>query len=100
MSLPGHGLDCHRTWEALALGATVITVHSPLDSLLEKYRVVFLDRSGNDHPWWEPMLSKEWMAAAGESVESRANLDLSWSSWVKPIRTMLRPSRERSQLEE
>ena len=44
LSLPGAGLDCHRTWEALALGATVITVHSPLDTLLSNYKVIILDR--------------------------------------------------------
>jgi hypothetical protein len=29
----GHGLDAHRTWEALAMGAIVLTESSPLDAL-------------------------------------------------------------------
>ena len=93
ISLPGHGLDCHRTWEALALGATVITVHSPLDPLLEKYRVVFLDRVAKDRRWWVPMSSRKWMDRAAESVESRADLDLSWSTWLRPINALLGSSK-------
>ena len=92
ISLPGHGLDCHRTWEALALGATVVTVHSPLDALLERYRVVFLDRSETNQKWWEPLLSKEWVDHAVQSTESRTIPDLNWSSWVGPIRELLRSS--------
>jgi len=44
LSLPGNGLDCHRTWEALYLGATVVTLHTnPLfDQLLSNFRVLFL----------------------------------------------------------
>ena len=92
ISLPGHGLDCHRTWEALALGATVVTVHSPLDALLERYRVVFLDRSETNKKWWEPLLSKEWVDHAVQLTESRAILDLNWNSWVGPIRELMRSS--------
>lgn len=32
----GHGLDCHRTWEALALGCVPIVKSSPLDALYER----------------------------------------------------------------
>jgi hypothetical protein len=46
LSLPGNGLDCHRTWEALYLGATVVTIlpsPNPLfEQLLSKYRVLIL----------------------------------------------------------
>jgi len=33
LSPHGVGLDCHRTWEALALGHIVLVPSSPLDSL-------------------------------------------------------------------
>ena len=89
VSLPGHGLDCHRTWEALAMGATVITVHSPLDRLLEKYRVVFLDRQPGDVEWWRPMASAEWLNSAAHSVHARAPLDLDWNAWIEPIKKLL-----------
>ena len=31
----GHGLDSHRTWEALSLGCIVLVEKSPLDSLYQ-----------------------------------------------------------------
>jgi len=43
LSLAGNGLDCHRTWEALYLGAAVITLRSPLDALYEGLPVIILD---------------------------------------------------------
>ncbi len=36
----GNGLDCHRTWESLALGNIVIVKRSPLDALYEGLPVV------------------------------------------------------------
>ena len=88
-SLPGHGLDCHRTWEALALGATVITIHSPLDVLLKPYRVVFLDRCESNQEWWQPLLSKEWIEQAARKVQSRGIPDLSWSRSIAPIKNSI-----------
>lgn len=35
LSPPGNGLDCHRTWEALLLGAAPITLTSGLDPLFK-----------------------------------------------------------------
>jgi len=39
----GHGLDCHRTWESLALGNIVIVKRSSLDALYEGLPVVIVD---------------------------------------------------------
>ncbi len=39
----GNGLDCHRTWEALYLGATPIVTASPLDSLYANYPIWILE---------------------------------------------------------
>ena len=39
----GNGLDCHRTWEALALGCVPIMRHSPVDPLFEGLPVVLVD---------------------------------------------------------
>ena len=39
VSLPGNGIDCYRTWEALYLGAIVITVPSPISNLYRGHRV-------------------------------------------------------------
>lgn len=39
LSLQGNGLDCHRTWEALYLGAIVIADRTSLHPLLSQYPV-------------------------------------------------------------
>jgi len=43
LSAVGHGLDCHRTWEALMLGSIVITRTSPLDPLFADLPIVIVD---------------------------------------------------------
>ncbi|MEM7561422.1 MAG: hypothetical protein AAF353_00090 [Pseudomonadota bacterium] len=43
LSYPGNGLDCHRTWEALAMGSIVITPHSSLDVLYTGLPVVLIE---------------------------------------------------------
>lgn len=39
----GHGMDCHRTWEALILGCIVIVQTSPLDSMYEDLPVLIIN---------------------------------------------------------
>lgn len=39
----GHGMDCHRTWEALILGCIVIVKKSVLDSLYEGLPVLIVN---------------------------------------------------------
>ena len=39
----GHGLDCHRTWESLALGNIVIVKRSSLDSLYDGLPVAIVE---------------------------------------------------------
>jgi hypothetical protein len=39
----GHGLDCHRTWEALILGCIVIVKTSPLDCLYKDLPVLIVN---------------------------------------------------------
>ena len=38
----GNGLDCHRTWEALYMGAIPIVKESPMDSLFEELPVLIV----------------------------------------------------------
>lgn len=40
----GNGLDCHRTWEAIALGCIPIVKTSPLDPLFERLPVLIVQR--------------------------------------------------------
>ena len=42
LSPPGGGLDCHRTWEALLMGAVPIVHRSELDPLFSKTRTVII----------------------------------------------------------
>lgn len=63
-SLAGNGLDCHRTWEALYLGAIVITEPTPLSPLYQPYRVVEVERSEwttklNDLTWLRQMQDEQ-----------------------------------------
>jgi hypothetical protein len=39
----GHGMDCHRTWEALILGCIVIVQTSPLDSIYKDLPVLIIN---------------------------------------------------------
>ncbi len=53
---PGNGLDCHRQWEALLMGATPVMLHGPLDSLMDDLALFV-------HDWsevTEELLTKEW----------------------------------------
>ena len=43
LSPHGHGLDCHRTWEALILGCIVVVKKSILDPLYESLPVLIVD---------------------------------------------------------
>ncbi|CAF1535424.1 unnamed protein product [Rotaria sordida] len=42
LSPPGSGLDCHRTWEALLMGAVPIVLTSELDPLFSRTRSVVI----------------------------------------------------------
>ena len=44
LSPPGNGLDCHRTWEALLMGAAPVLLSSGLDPLFNKIPAVIVKR--------------------------------------------------------
>lgn len=48
VSPKGNGLDCHRTWEAIAFGAIPIVPTSHLDSLYEKLPVIIVKNSWSE----------------------------------------------------
>jgi len=90
LSLPGAAVEAHRTWEALALGAIVITVHTSLDSLLSPYKVIFIDQSEKE--WWRRLGDRGWLSAAATKVENHDSLDLRWEYWSKKVRAALMKS--------
>ncbi|UJR15970.1 hypothetical protein I4U23_002889 [Adineta vaga] len=47
LSPPGNGLDCHRTWEALLMGAIPIVLTSGLDPLFKKTQSIIVDDWSN-----------------------------------------------------
>jgi hypothetical protein len=81
LSLKGNGIDAHRTWEALYLGAIVITLRSTLDPLYDGLPVVLLDRIDeladpqNLIRWSEEMLPLTDRDAVWERLDARRWID-------------------------
>uniref|UniRef100_A0A6C0DB11 Exostosin GT47 domain-containing protein n=1 Tax=viral metagenome TaxID=1070528 RepID=A0A6C0DB11_9ZZZZ len=82
----GGGLDCHRTWEALALGCIPILHSSSIDGLFEGLPVLIVKN-------WSDV-TKELLAATVEGFvaipPSLDKLKLSW--WMNEIRTQAKNS--------
>lgn len=78
----GNGLDCHRTWEDLALGCIVIVKSSPLDSLYEGLPVIIIQD-------WEEINEEnlqKWMtqyADASSNLSYREKLTCQY--WMSKI---------------
>lgn len=80
----GNGLDCHRTWEDLALGCIVIVKTSPLDPLYEGLPVVIIK------DWSE--INEEnfdkWLAQYGDAFTNPSYREkLTQSYWTHKIRS-------------
>jgi hypothetical protein len=58
----GHGLDCHRTWEAMCLGCVPIVKSSPLDEFYKRLPVLIV-------PEWSA-LTLEVMRAFADKLEA------------------------------
>lgn len=87
VSTSGHGIDCHRTWELLYLGAIVITKTSSLDRLYDGLPVIIVED-------WEEVREKQnlvkWLQYYGkltdkENVWNRLNPN----HWIISIREKL-----------
>jgi hypothetical protein len=81
LSPHGMGLDCHRTWEALALGHIVLVPSSSLDTLYSGLPVVAL-KSWSDIT---PENLREWLSLhrQGEALRER----LTSEYWVNLVRS-------------
>jgi hypothetical protein len=81
LSPHGMGLDCHRTWEALALGHIVLTPSSSLDPLYVDLPVVALKS------WSEitPENLERWMAQYSNGGSNQEKLRSSY--WVNEMRS-------------
>jgi hypothetical protein len=52
ISPKGNGLDCHRTWELLAIGVIPVMLHSNLDAMFQDLPILLV------HDWGEVTLDK------------------------------------------
>jgi hypothetical protein len=83
----GNGLDCHRTWESLALGNIVIVRRSPLDPLYEGLPVAIVER-------WQD-ITAERLQAWHEQYRQRFlapdfEQRLTSAYWIERMRTLVR----------
>ena len=80
LSPRGHGLDCHRTWEALYMGAIPIVKSSGMDALFSDLPVLIVK------DWseiTESFLLKKW-AEMKNTHYNFEKLYLSyWLSWIE-----------------
>ena len=80
----GNGLDCHRTWEALALGCIPIIMTSGLDSLYDDLPVLIV-KDWSDVT--EEMLMKVVNEFKGKHEKGLFNYDkITLKYWVDKIR--------------
>jgi len=82
----GRDLDCHRTWESLALDNIVIVKRSPLDTLYQGLPVVIVDH-------WDEITEsnlRHWHAQhAGAFAGRDAQARLSNQYWIDRVRSVL-----------
>jgi hypothetical protein len=86
LSPHGTGLDCHRTWEALALGHIVIVPSSLLDPLYRDLPVVAV----KDWSELTPENLAKWISLHEESGDTNEKLKTSF--WVQRMRSSIGPA--------
>ena len=84
LSPHGMGLDCHRTWEALALGHIVLVPSSALDPLFQGLPVVAL-QSWNDIT---PEHLSKWLSQYSFAEANDKRLTAGY--WIQKIRSVAR----------
>lgn len=78
----GNGLDCHRTWEDLALGLIPIVKSSPLDSLYDGLPVVIV----NDWTEISDRNLRVWAARFRNTSRERIRM----SYWLQKIKSVFK----------
>ena len=81
LSPHGMGLDCHRTWEALALGHIVLVPSSSLDTLYADLPIIALKS------WSDITLTNlnEWLSRYSNKIGSNEKLKSSY--WINRMRS-------------
>ena len=84
----GNGLDCHRTWEDLALGCIVIVKTSPLDVLYEGLPVIIVQD-------WGEINKKNleiWLDQYGDAFTNpKYRSKLTFAYWMNKIKAISQP---------
>jgi len=83
----GNGLDCHRTWESLALGNIVIVKRSPLDPLYAALPVVIIDQWGEITP---DNLRRWHQQHCHTFSDPECNRRLTNQYWIEQARSVVR----------
>ncbi len=84
----GGGLDCHRTWEDLALGCIVIVKTSPLDPMYEGLPVVIVD------DWAEVTAANMdiWLEQFGDALSNPSYRErITTAYWWSKIQAVAEP---------
>src|SRR5262249_26229367 len=81
LSPHGSGLDCHRTWEALALGHLVVVPSSSLDPLFEGLSVVTV-------PDWDQVSAEHLARWLSASVGAASRGPLTSRYWIERMRSV------------
>ena len=85
----GHGLDCHRTWEALLMGCYPIVKHSTLHPLFEGLPVVYVNK-------WEEVTEEFLLEKYKELRSTNWKVDKLyahyWFNKIKALQQELRKS--------
>jgi hypothetical protein len=86
LSLPGKGLDCYRTWEALAVGCIPIVLSNHLNSLYEDLPVLVVD----DFSIITPEFLEKQFEKITENVNNYNWEKLTSSFWIQKIKSSLK----------
>jgi hypothetical protein len=86
LSLPGKGLDCYRTWEALAVGCIPIVLSNHLNPLYEDLPVLVIDDFS--------IITPEFLEKQFEKITQNFN-NYNWqkltsSFWIQKIKSSLK----------
>lgn len=84
LSPPGNGLDCHRTWEAILMGAVPIVLRSPLDSLFSNIPVLIVDD-------WSYLTQEYLESLHYNTVLNERLFARYWYRRLKNVQVMMRP---------
>ena len=95
LSLPGKGLDCYRTWEAISIGVIPIVISTHLDELYKDLPIIIV----NDISVVTSEFLNDKFKEISSKIEEYRWEKLSSSYWVHKIKSELNLRRNENDLE-